>query len=236
MNTFATTCFDATNYFEEPKKNPFRMNQFGGTLGGPIKKDRWFFFGSYEGERTRVATAELEAVETPAFRNLVIQNAPNSVAALLFKNFPGPTPTTQIQSLSDYMTSSGENSGYGTALDAGSLSSPAYNIDPTSPLGVALLNSGSMPAYGVVNAAAGQYSKDQFFNGNQFSGRIDWQGDHDKVFGRYFFDRYADPFFTPATNGGASRPSWRSAVLPARSTSIIRNWPWVGRTLSAPTC
>ena len=50
-----------------------------------------------------------------------------------------------------------------------------------------------MPAIGAVSASAGQYSKDQFYNGNQFSGRIDWQGDHDKVFGRYFFDRYADP-------------------------------------------
>jgi hypothetical protein len=37
-------------FFSAPKPE-FRQNQFGGTIGGPIKKDRTFFFGSYEGRR-----------------------------------------------------------------------------------------------------------------------------------------------------------------------------------------
>src|SRR5215475_6043034 len=37
-------------FFPAPKPE-FRQNQFGGTIGGPIKKDRTFFFGSYEGRR-----------------------------------------------------------------------------------------------------------------------------------------------------------------------------------------
>ena len=35
----------------DPVKAPFILNQFGATLGGPIKKDRTFFFGSYDGRR-----------------------------------------------------------------------------------------------------------------------------------------------------------------------------------------
>src|SRR5262249_9671840 len=35
----------------ETDKPEFRQNQFGGTFGGPIKKDKTFFFGSYEGRR-----------------------------------------------------------------------------------------------------------------------------------------------------------------------------------------
>src|SRR5205807_2023331 len=49
-----------------------------------------------------------------------------------------------------------------------------------------------------------EFTKQQFYDGNQFSGRIDYQGDTNKVFGRYFFDRYSDPYYSPATNGGAS--------------------------------
>jgi hypothetical protein len=42
--------FDAADYFS-PEVNPLRQNQFGGSLGGPILKNRMFFFGSYQGTR-----------------------------------------------------------------------------------------------------------------------------------------------------------------------------------------
>jgi hypothetical protein len=46
---------DARNFFNRPpaRKSPFKRNQFGGSVGGPIAKNKTFFFGSYEGLRQR---------------------------------------------------------------------------------------------------------------------------------------------------------------------------------------
>src|SRR5258706_9973635 len=44
---------DARNFFDGSSTAPFKRNQFGGSFGGPIRKDKTFFFGSYEGLRQR---------------------------------------------------------------------------------------------------------------------------------------------------------------------------------------
>jgi outer membrane receptor protein involved in Fe transport len=46
---------DASNYFSGGLVNPLKQNQFGGSVGGPIVKNRLFYFGSYQGTRFRTA-------------------------------------------------------------------------------------------------------------------------------------------------------------------------------------
>src|SRR4029077_3778661 len=43
--------FDRKQLADDPRLPPFRRNQFGGTAGGPIKRDRTFFFAAFEGMR-----------------------------------------------------------------------------------------------------------------------------------------------------------------------------------------
>ncbi len=47
---------------------PYKLNQFGGSLGGPIVKDRTFYFVDYEGYRKRVGVSWIESVPTDAMR------------------------------------------------------------------------------------------------------------------------------------------------------------------------
>ena len=47
---------DARDFFDKKKKPAFRRNNFGGSAGGPIRKDKTFIFGSYEGLRERLTT------------------------------------------------------------------------------------------------------------------------------------------------------------------------------------
>jgi hypothetical protein len=63
---------DAANFFANlngSPKPPFRQNQFGGTLGGPIRKNKTFLFGSYDGIRIRLGDSDVSTVPTVAARS-----------------------------------------------------------------------------------------------------------------------------------------------------------------------
>lgn len=59
---------DATNYFASTTE-PLKQNQFGGSFGGPIRKDKTFFFGFYEGFRNRQGETQVSTVPSLAERN-----------------------------------------------------------------------------------------------------------------------------------------------------------------------
>jgi len=56
------SALDAPGAFDKGRCPPFRRNQFGGALAGPIKKDRFFLFGNYEGYRQSLAVTNVSTV------------------------------------------------------------------------------------------------------------------------------------------------------------------------------
>ena len=65
------SALDARNFFDV-RIPPFKRNQFGGSLGGPIQKDRTFVFGDYEGLRQSLGITQVNTVPSAAARNGVL--------------------------------------------------------------------------------------------------------------------------------------------------------------------
>ncbi len=66
------SAMDANDFFNNKNnraKPDFKQNQFGGTLGGPLMKNKAFFFGSYQGHRETQGQTALSTVPTLAMRN-----------------------------------------------------------------------------------------------------------------------------------------------------------------------
>ncbi len=81
---------DARNFFDRSGKSPLRLNQFGASLGGPIIRDRLFFFTGYEGLRQSVGINLIETVPSATAR----ERAVASIRPLLAAYPAGSTPTS----------------------------------------------------------------------------------------------------------------------------------------------
>ena len=75
------SALDARNFFDQASVPPFRRNQFGGALGGPIRKNKLFVFGNYEGFRQSLALTSVSVVPDNQARQGLLPNATTGVYA-----------------------------------------------------------------------------------------------------------------------------------------------------------
>ena len=129
-------------------KPPVRFNQFGFTLGGPIIKDKLFFYGSFQGDRFKTTgTPQTVLVESQQWRDAVATTFPNSVATLLYSNFkptlPGVNPITLDQYVPGTQNTNSTKPHYAPSVPAGTPDYSAYlcgdNFDTTTTLGAGLV-------------------------------------------------------------------------------------------------
>lgn len=73
------SAFDARNVFDQAFVPPFRRNQFGSALGGPLKKNRLFLFGNYEGFRQALALSSVSVVPDLEARQGLLPNATTGI-------------------------------------------------------------------------------------------------------------------------------------------------------------
>jgi hypothetical protein len=206
---------DANNFFanKNSASKPFRLrNQFGGTFGGPIARDRTFFFGDYEGLRDRVGTVRISSVPQTAWRQGRF-------------TVPISNPFNATDTGNDFRSAATPdcNNGQGVCWIV-----PANLIDP---IGQKILNVSPDPNTGTpgqqdnnyVNVPIERTRTDQF----------DLRGDHSfssrvNLFGRYSFSDTEQ--FRPAPRPGLSEGSfndtfgaaqWRSQAIAAGVTYTV---------------
>lgn len=117
LEYFRTGKLGARNYFNfaPNSKSPFNNNQFGGSLGGALVKDKTFVYLDYEGQRENGAQAGTTCVPDPTdiAADIAANGPANSVTAALLARNPWPTPN---------IASAGPNGspvGPGTDFDSG---------------------------------------------------------------------------------------------------------------------
>jgi len=151
--------FDANDFFLNAQgvpRLPLHFNQYGFTVGGPVIKDKLFFFGSFQKDYFNSAgQPETLTVESPEWEQAVIAGQPNSVAALLYKNFPPSIPGTTQSTLNNYYLAQLGQTGVanlaGTVV-GGILATPGPLCQSYIPNGAATVSSNLQPILGVTTA------------------------------------------------------------------------------------
>ena len=110
---FRNDAIEARSPFNGSSPNPFLLSQFGGSVGGPIRKDKAFFYANYEGLRQRLDGTQIGLVPSPAF--IAEASAVSPAIDPLLKAYPGGTSPTSKPAVWRYnangRSNDNENSG-----------------------------------------------------------------------------------------------------------------------------
>ncbi|MBZ5613837.1 MAG: carboxypeptidase regulatory-like domain-containing protein [Acidobacteriia bacterium] len=197
------TSLNARNYFDQPGvKGAYHENQFGGTFGGPIVRDKMFFFADYQGDRViqakpqTITGAPTTAMESGDFSGIIAESLTGVVS--------GPAWATQLTSQLGQTVTAGEHYYVAGCTTSAQCVFPNAQLSPLafSFISQKLLqyivpgpDSSIDPTTGLTtfSTSAGKVN----IHDNKFSGRLDANSRFGLLSGYYYFDRFdrVDPYW-----------------------------------------
>jgi Carboxypeptidase regulatory-like domain/TonB dependent receptor len=212
------TAFDARNYFATARDD-HKENQFGGTIGGPIKHDKLFFFGDYQGDRIVLGQSALGRIAVPSDAERSGDFSNTALAGSVLGNYWAQ----QLSSNLGYTVSQGEPYYFagctaaqcvfpGAQIPASVITKPSTNLLTYVP-----------PANTVIDGTS------YFTPGNapvrltddKASGRIDFDTHLGLLTGYYFFDQYDQTIPNALLPGFGSENTGRSQVFDLAHTKTL---------------
>ena len=204
------TDFDATPYFSTTVP-AFKQNQFGGTIGGPIKRDKTFFFVDYQG--TRQVQGQPVNYQMPSSANFTgdFSDSEDNLVGLVGGSGFASVLQTRLQNGGINQTvASGEPyyfSGCTTDDPVTGCVFPNGNIPAAawSPVAVKMLNLGLIPQPNSPGNFFNSSSYNQDLRDDKAGVRIDQNTRFGMIFAYYFIDDYS--LNSPFPSGGATVPA-----------------------------
>jgi hypothetical protein len=229
------TRLDARNYFS-PTRGVFDQNQFGGTLGGPIRRDKVFFFADYQGTRLTqgIDTGE---IPVPSLQDRAgnLSDAANAFTAV---GQNGPAPTTvggaywasQLSQKLGYSVTAGEPyyfPGCTTPIQC-ALPNAAIPKSAWSPPAASLLQ--YIPAPNNSNGTFSTSAYNQTLHDGKGAYRLDGATRWGLLSAYYFLDGWSqnDPY--PVAQGGANVPGFNALNLGRAQLLALGDTKTVGST------
>ncbi|MEA2874445.1 MAG: hypothetical protein QOH67_4441, partial [Hyphomicrobiales bacterium] len=190
---------NARNPFSQPNgAPPLKWNQFGGSLGAPIKKDKLFVFGDYQGTRRRTGSSILTTVPTQAERNGDF----SALGTPIFDPDTGSSDGTGRQQFT------------GNVIPPSRISSQATKVLSLLPLP----NASAPGAFNSNYTGSGS----QKFDTNQFDVRADHViSERFRYFSRYSYSKFSNQ--APAAFGLAGGPGLSGLNFAGLATALNQN-------------